>query len=355
MRKTLRKVLAVLDGRPADMRGQSLVELAVTAPIFLIMLTGLVEVGWYANNFLIISDVVRSAGRYGSLRDPFEWIEGQEKNYEFLDCNAEIENQGYSAENVYNLLMTGQLITTPPSMGAGFFDGAEGTDLGYYDGVACAAIANMAPLVFDEERDDIVVSVFSYVVMGHGCTDGVTPCIRVSGRYPTNQNECASDSRDPFDVDEDGTEDDFEKLVISQELIVGSNPPAYTYTFDDSRFDPSTNEGYRGYVLRANQVVKGDNGCRGSDFSVDLIQDMLNKTLLHSDPEDDITNLETVNLQNYGMVLVEMNWHSDQLLGLPFFIWIPNPIEIRMWGMFPVPAAEPDLDCSESDCKVTIR
>jgi hypothetical protein len=327
----------VLDGQPTQTRGQSLVELAITAPIFLIMLTGLVEVGWYANNFLIISDVVRSAGRFGSLRDPLEWVEGQEKNYEFLDCNVDSPDQGYPGENTYNLVPPGNIITAPPSMGAGFFDGGESADLGYYDGVACSAIINMAPLIFDVDRDDIIVSVFSYVRLQTGCTNGITPCIRISGRFPTNQNECSSDSRDPFDVDDDGAIDNFERFYND----LGVELPY---------FDAATNEGYRGYVLRANHIPEDDASCRGSDFSLDRVEEMLNKTLIKTDTALDATTVETSNLENGGLILVEMSWQSDQLLGLPFFIWLPNPIEVGLWGMFPVPAAEPDLDCTGATC-----
>ena len=61
MRGRLRRLLAVLDGTPTGTRGQSLVELTLTLPILLVMLMGLTEIGWYANNYLTLLDVVREA------------------------------------------------------------------------------------------------------------------------------------------------------------------------------------------------------------------------------------------------------------------------------------------------------
>mgnify|MGYP001013003906 CR=1 FL=1 len=59
MRATFRRLLDLLDGRPTGARGQSLVELTLTLPVLLVMLMGLTEIGWYANNYLTLLDVVR--------------------------------------------------------------------------------------------------------------------------------------------------------------------------------------------------------------------------------------------------------------------------------------------------------
>lgn len=71
MPKPIRKLLDILDGVPtADkrrQRGQSLVELALVTPIFIIMLAGLVEIGWFANNYLNILDVTRYGARRGTV------------------------------------------------------------------------------------------------------------------------------------------------------------------------------------------------------------------------------------------------------------------------------------------------
>lgn len=316
-----RRVLAILDGTPTGMRGQSLAELSLTLPIFLIMLVGLVEIGWFANNYLILTDVVRAAGRYGSTQDYSLWKEGDEKYFHRLDCDITGEFAGpQDGANTFNLLPL-ETKTNPPTMPAGDFSvGVETTELGFYDGVACTAVANMAPLVFDEEKDDIVISVISYTVV-RNCGSGI--CIRLAGRYPAGRNECPSDGYDPFDIDKDGVIDSFEET---------------------GKFDPSSNERYRGYTLRANLVPTKDTACIGSEFDVEWLEEQLNKTLLKDD-DSTATNVEAQFFPSYGMVLVEIQWNSHQLLSLPFFTWVANPIRIHAWGMFPLSSAEPDLDC----------
>jgi len=316
MRQTIHKALAILDGTPTGIRGQSLVELSLTMPIFLVMLIGMVEMGWFANNYLILTDVVRSAGRFGSIRDPLDWVPGEEKTYHRLDCDV-IANGG---ETTFNKLPT-ELVTSPPVTLPGFSNGVETQDLGFYDGVACAAIANMAPLEFKDEEDDIVVSVFGYV-RWPDCGGGVA-CIRIAARYPRLQNECGEDTFDPFDVNRNGAADSFE---------------------DATGWDAATNEGFRGYVFRGNQVTDDDPACLGSRFSTPEMEEMLQRTLTLEDLEQTLSSTEIEHLANYGMVLVEIQWNSYQLLGLPLFTFIGNPIQVHIWGLFPVSAAEPDIE-----------
>jgi hypothetical protein len=72
--------------------------------------------------------------------------------------------------------------------------------------------------------------------------------------------------------------------------------------------------------------------------------------LTKADIVQSLTATERGFLPNYGLVLVEMQWNSYQLLGLPFFSWIGNPVTIKIWGMFPVSAAEPDIVCVHTVC-----
>jgi hypothetical protein len=311
-----------------------MVELAITLPIFLIMLVGMMEIGWFANNYLILNEVIRAGGRYGSIRDPLEWQDGNEKNKHFLDCDVTQPPGSWDGTSTYNILPPGTFVSSL-DMPGGFFTGPESAALGYYDGVACAVIQNMSPLEFNNDEDDIVISVFSYVLMNSANCGGGGPCVRVVGRYPPAQNECSTDAFDPFDINRNGALDANEEAAF---------------------FDAGTDGNYRGYTFRANQVPQADNNCIGSDFSVSQIEDRLRKTLVN---EDQTLNAQLTELQevpNYGMVLVEMKWDSEQLLGLPFFTWIGNPIEIRIWGMFPVSAAEPNLDCwTKTPCERLLR
>jgi|GEM_PF-983527 len=342
-KKGFKHLLDILDGKPTNTRGQSMVELALTMPIFLIMLIGLVEVGWFANNYLILSDVVRAGARVGSLNDPLTWPIGAEKHWNRLDCDVNVgSNTAASGTYFYprRVLPNNQ---QPPVSLSGFEPGVETTTLGYFDEVACNVMANMDPLEFKEAGalnsqlnetndprylDDIVVSAFGYVRMSN-CGSG-TPCMRVVSRFPSSQNECNIDPYDPFDVNRNGTRD----------MEVEIESPFY---------DASSDEGIRGYVFRGTQVVPDGNGCIGSEFSAEWVEEQLMLTLTDADSTGAITDDELSRLPSYGLVMVEIQWWSYQLLRLPFFTWVGDPFRIHVWSMFPVSAAEPDFDCWSFD------
>src|SRR5258706_690373 len=88
MRKTLRKVIRVLDGQPTGMKGQSLVEMALTFPILILMILSLTEVGFLANNYLILMDIVRSAGRAAVNLDVSKWVDQDTRNFNRMDCDS---------------------------------------------------------------------------------------------------------------------------------------------------------------------------------------------------------------------------------------------------------------------------
>jgi hypothetical protein len=307
----LRKFISWLNGRSASSRGQSLVELTVSLPLFLIMLLGLAEIGWYANNYLTLLDVVREAGRFGSTRDPMRWIDGEELSYSRMDCEAlddhfdKFDGENTTGWNGPNIDSYGFYGRTLPSLDR---------PVGYYDGVACTAVRNMDPLVFKDAKDDVVVSVFSFIVLNEGTSSAE---IRIVGRYPSQANEC-SDEGDPFDWNHDGD---------------ASDPNE-----DPTRWEASS-DNVRGYVFRGNHHVEGGS-CLGSEFSTQEVQDMLNFT---GDP-DRVRKMEQTT--NYGLVLVEVFWAHKQLLGLPWFNLGPMNEDqiIHVWTFFPVSAAEPDVE-----------
>src|SRR6185503_5924417 len=74
MRNTLRKIVEILDGTPAvygeqnRSRGQSVVELTLVTPILIVLLMGLAEIGWFANNYLILLETTRVGARYGAVQ-----------------------------------------------------------------------------------------------------------------------------------------------------------------------------------------------------------------------------------------------------------------------------------------------
>jgi hypothetical protein len=312
MRATLRRIIAILDGTPTGARGQSLVELTLTLPILLIMLLGLTEIGWYANNYLTLLDVVREAGRFGASRDPLEWPTGEELNYSRLDCEE--------ISTIYDKLPF-ENNTNPKGPTDPVFKYRDRGErpVGYYDGVACSAVRNMAPLEFKDDEDDIVISVFQFFVLNRGTPNAT---VRIYGRHPALTNECTGDdSYDPFDWNHNGLLRD-----------AGEDPNLG----DDAAIDPGN---VRGFVFRGNHKIDGTS-CIGSDFSTLEVEEMLD---FKGDP-DRARKMEQV--ANFGLVLVELYWSHDQLLGLPWFNL--GPLDegnlIHVWTFFPVSAAEPDID-----------
>ncbi len=313
MRATLRRMLAILDGTPAGARGQSLVELTLTLPVLMVMLLGLTEIGWYANNYLTLLDVVREAGRFGSTRDPMSWVDGQEKNYNQMDCEE-------LSDRFDKLPFENKTSWPGPDLSAyGYADRGE-RRIGYYDGVACTVIGNMAPLEFDDAKDDIVVSVFGYVVADRGSAN---PQLKVVGRYPARANECQNDDAyDPFDWNPSNGS--------------GNDTDEFTAQFD------ATWDNIRGYCFRCNHEMDfgAAQTCRGSAFSTATVQSQLNFT-------GDVDRVKKVNeLPKSGVVLVEVFWSHHQLLGLPWFNFGPvsDGQIIHVWTFFPVSAAEPNLE-----------
>lgn len=59
----IRRLIDILDGKPTGRKGQSLVEIALTMPVLLMLLLGLIEVGFMAGTYLTMLDGVREAAR----------------------------------------------------------------------------------------------------------------------------------------------------------------------------------------------------------------------------------------------------------------------------------------------------
>ncbi len=321
MRRYLKKLLAVLDGAPTAAapnpgmrRGQSLVELTLVMPIMLITLLGMVEIGWLAANFQVMLDVTREAGRFGATNDPLLWPSGEEHNLERMDCN-DFEGGSYVdlEGRVYLPISDTSHLG---GVGVSFVDGAD-SPIGYYDGVACAVVQNMVPLIFDPTKDDVVVSVFAYAVDDTD-SDGTNDTVIVTGRFPARQNECSNEPYDPFDLNRNGAwdsrEDEAGMYDGSVEIGPGDN-----------------DENVRGYVLTGHHMVSDAPGCHGSEFSTQEIEDLLNGA----------SDLENQHSPNNGLLLVELFWHHRQLLQLPWFTTIGDNFELHVWSMFPVTAAEP--------------
>jgi hypothetical protein len=317
MRRYFRNLLRTLDGAPPATpsrrarRGQSLVEMTLIMPILLVMLLGLIEIAWLANHFLILMDVTRSAARFGATGDPLDWPDGEEHNLERMDCDT-LDGGSYVDFPDNHVFLP---ITDRSHLPGVFVDGAD-SPIGYFDGVACAAVQNMAPLIFDTTKDDLAVSVFAFVSEDID-TDGNVE-IRITGRFPARQNECSNEPYDPFDVNHNGSYDPREDQGRMYDGVEEVGPA-------------DNDENIRGYVLTGHHEVSDAPGCIGSEFSTQEVEDLLNGA---STEENQYT-------PNNGLLLVEMFWHHRQLLQLRWFTAIGDNFELHVWSMYPVTAVEP--------------
>lgn len=112
MKRPLRFLRA---NRTESQRGQSLVEIAIFLPIFILLIAGVAEMGWYLNRYLNLLDASREAARNAADRDPigtgvaddFNAAYNRKFNHNspgydpgaLIDCNATTET--YSAIACY--------------------------------------------------------------------------------------------------------------------------------------------------------------------------------------------------------------------------------------------------------------
>ena len=259
-------------------------------PILLLLLFGMVEIGWYATSYLVLLDASREAGRYGSNLNPLEqWQYGWSDAVVRHNCCSGALAPETCAKN------------TRPEVPVLVRDPVTGYDgelpFGYYEGVACRVLANLPPLEFDWNRDEVVVSVFSYTAFDETRTPftRIDPLYPNAGRWPIERNQC----------------------VPANPATMTTDHIGYTLTaVGNADCDPVTGESCANH--------RRADGCWGSEWDPLEIENRLDK---YSPPG--------------AIVLVEVFWWHEQLLGLPFFSSLANPAEIYVWIMAPVSAAEP--------------
>jgi hypothetical protein len=228
-----------------------MVEMALTAPFLIVMILGLVEIGFFANDYLILLDAVRSGARVAVNLDPTDWTYNDARNAERMDCDT-TANLWLMIPNNNQYFLNGSPGWQPgqrkvgntdgnPTTGRGqhltgaglavnpYVEGPDGT-LGFFDATACQVVSSMAPLVLNDgpiatSKDDIVVSAVSYIAMdynkapfdagtlgrGPKYTNPGAPgspsyngyYTAVTGRWPLENRFCSAgtngDTRDPFD------------------------------------------------------------------------------------------------------------------------------------------------------------
>ena len=117
--------------------GQSMVEIAIFLPIFILLIAGIVEMGYYLNHYLNILDASREAARYGADLDPVGTG---------VSASNPAYNPGYNHNSPY---FTGATVDCDAT-----------TE--FYTVIACYAQQNM-PETLDPTNgyDDIVISAFT--------------------------------------------------------------------------------------------------------------------------------------------------------------------------------------------------
>lgn len=261
MRKFLKRVIEILDGTPAvygkPERGQSVLEMTLITPLLIILIVGIVEIGWYAHNYLTLLEVSRVGARRGAIltgdNSPLKWDENASLHYRHPQIDPRFPD-----------FDAGEMFGDPGRWTQDQWDGdgvreginrrrfdvrqcppAPNTYVGFYNLVLCQMAASLTPLEIkwtdepDDQTDDIIISVFAIQMVNNaplaagGDLDlsgahyrdnvrtiqideyepGWIPV--VVGRFPTTTNECnmwrridgASDllfrndsfERDPFD------------------------------------------------------------------------------------------------------------------------------------------------------------
>lgn len=436
MRKMLKRIVKVLDGKPRGRKGQSLVELALTAPIMVFMIMALTEVGFAANNYLVLMDLVREAGRRGANLNVAQWDEDDTRNFERMDCDTK---PGY-----YDIgTLTGGrrvprgLNFNLNNVAYGYkgypYDAAanaalESKTFGFYDGIICQALLSMSPLSFETaqawggvngdiaptkdygtalgnpppdyqsinaiefSRNDIVVSAISYAKMDFRDRDAAgnpigvgtimpnpTPINRllkptsvsinpdysklpatrvkvvVTGRFPRVNRFCGKlngstwvgDERDPFNYKRSEVYSLWSSTTMPDVDEVGYNPnPLLATPLLDERLG---SQNIRGFIFTGGSVndTPTDDGCYGSKFTVQRLENMLNTQF-----SDDAIAAKT---PNGGMVIVEMFWQHHPFFIGPFLrligsdkpLWEGSTTDPRydpvlyVYALFPTGGAEP--------------
>jgi hypothetical protein len=259
MKVTVQKVTQLLDGQPTMKKGQSLVEMALISPLLILMVLGLVEIGFLANYYMVLLDAVRTGGRAAVNLDPLSfpaWDTANNdgaRNQQRMDCDKDTEYMvllpGTAGTNAHGARQFYNVVTNPsdPFSGAasgfkdaprggsvpGAYNGGDGA-FGFFDEIACQVTLNMQSAIFNDDdatsKDDIVVSAISYARIDYKNSDGswkfgapytgtgssytTGPATRsdtwvtVTGRYPLENRFCgysdvgstwkSGDIRDPF-------------------------------------------------------------------------------------------------------------------------------------------------------------
>jgi hypothetical protein len=390
MRRLARKIIQILDGTPAvygqRQRGQSIIEMAFITPLLVIMVAGVVEIGWLANNYLTLQEVTRVGARRGTVLvgdfSPIAWNEGGS----LLPAAA----TGDSIDPFYDPLDPVYQANEALRVNVRQCSPANLSQFGgFYNIIICTMLDSMDPLELrgDNDIDDIVVSVFAVqTVLNDPAGDydfetSYAPLVDIDeyepgyipvvvGRWPTVANECnvlADDSqwpifRDPFDFINDGLLTINTSTSLPIELAREVSGSWLTVGQDDDR-EQQIGFAWRGqhkldpitvnYSDGSSQTFEVD--CWGSEWTSQEIQELMkvepfdmSADELAANPGIDTGEDLGLYLPNEGVVLVEMWWQHDLLLNLPVYSPVLEALgddntTLYVWAAFPVPSVEPSI------------
>lgn len=385
-RQTLLKhVIDILDGVPAARpasegktpRGQSLIEMAFIIPVLIVLVAGIVEIGWYANNYINLLE----AAKVGARRGPFlnddnsPLLFNTDSSYapRVAAANgaypklASPLDAGFDADDPRNRLRGFTSPTSPRCDGI-----TNIQDYGFYNLILCTVLESLDPLSMrisndyndeaDDNRpkDDIVISVFSIQRVSNGNPNAINPATATSeeprrfdfdinarsnldyppgdqvivvGRWPYNANECVNgannqEGRDPFDYIVNNGTVDFDPIVtatgkvirLPYELAVEVNDPDTGAFLSFQGWADAGNENQRGWAYTGQHIIDPVAGyganCYGSEFSLPEVEALVNlPEFIQNAPTPDDEARRRGHLPSQGLVLVEVFWEHTLLLG----------------------------------------
>lgn len=392
MRRWLGRIVNVLDGTPVVegrlSAGQSVVELALITPILIVLLAGLVEVGWFANNYLTLMDITRSGARRGATLQGDLSVINFAASYRLstpmlttaLPADFQTRQIGttpYNTEPTFPYSVTAQQAAR-----SRFRQCNDGGERAFYNEIACLMLTSFAPLIFDATNgvDDIIISGFGLQVVDPSQnTDPATtppwlgsdrpipgdvPQVVVVSRFPSGNNECdviadgtdnpvltPLEPRDPFDFNQNNqvdyttnyiggvpggglstiVNDDFTEVWGN--VLDGTNA---VWGYDPAGLTLETREKQVGFTWTGNHRIEGTY-CIGSEWRTQEIEQMFNlNNFIQISGERSL-------LPSQGLVLVEMYWQHKLLLNLPFFSILEDQAQVNVWAAFPMTAARPSI------------
>lgn len=386
MRKLLKRLIDILDGVPAArgdrQKGQSLVEMTFVTPLLLIMFVGLVEIGWFAQNYLNLVEAAKVGARRGPFLNgeysPQHWNEAASlAPIPGLGFTLNPGDSGYDSDDriVYRGLAGG------PQSCENILPG----EFGFFNTIACTVVDSMDPLRLNltNRKDDVVVSGFSVqaVKIGPNASDDIDPSapaydsatsyedgsqVVVVGRWPARANECYLwGERDPFDwIENDVIDWEYVPNPIDPTVNLRINYELGVWDTVNSTYVgwlDAGDEKMVGFAWTGQRQMEDANDvridCWGSEWTMEEVQALVNLPNFIPVGSSDEEERKSY-FPSQGIVIVEIFWEHNFLLdSFPLLSSTWSPVYqimggddpnstadvVYAWAAFPAPSIEPRL------------